>query len=209
MTPDSNEAIQELIDALEETVSQAKRFNGIQLVAGAMIEDLYQDNDLIWRWNDNLRDIRNRMLRNGIECRDEWLTFELFPVPICCRLARRRDENQEGHLFEVTTSDESKLQIDTYERVLIELEACLVRRQAIRGLERCNGNATGDLAIENHPEYDAEKQKAVDFKKNGESWSDLESNPDIKYGRTATTNYAKATDQLPLKKANSGRPSGN
>ena len=59
--------------------------------------------------------------------------------------------------------------------------------------------------IQNHPLYNAEKQKAVDFKNQGHSWSDLENNKDLSYKRDTIQKYAKATKQR-LKRGKSGRP---
>ena len=58
-------------------------------------------------------------------------------------------------------------------------------------------------AIEDHPKYDAEKQKSLNFKNDGNSWNDLRVNGML--SASTVSRYAKATEQE-IVGAKPGRP---
>ena len=59
---------------------------------------------------------------------------------------------------------------------------------------------------EARPYFDADKQKALDFKNEGHSWSEVADNRDLKFKRDSIVNYAKKTGQK-IRKGKPGRPS--
>lgn len=208
MDIDPDDALREMIYVIEETIDHATRFDGMSCAAIEYVEDWSQDCDLVLIRNDSLPAIRTRMLEGGIDCLDDWLTFELTPAEILFKPAPSPGGSGQTRRFLTHTLEESLVAIEANRRILNELKACLIRRTVSARPRTVSSNVDESpiAQIERHPLFHAEKQAAVDFKNRPHSWSELESNLDIKYGKTAITVYAKATDQLPFQSGKSGRP---
>ena len=111
------------------------------------------------------------------------------------------------------------LEID-WERIRAEFAKAVIRAEGAiaqdSSVQNCPSSGdrqtvvdAGDPRIQNHSEFNEEKQACLDFKNAEHSWSEMEENPELKFKRDAITTYATKTGQTnhPSKPGRHARPS--
>ena len=87
-----------------------------------------------------------------------------------------------------------------------------LRKQADIQLHRLSfaiSNGIGDAdSIEQHANFDKEKQECLDFKNSGRSWREMEENKELKFKTDTIKQYAKDTGQQ-WTQSKAGRPASH